>query len=385
MHHRGMPSPRVPSPAPSPRPRARLVALTAVVALCASLLGLAPDASPRAEAATGSDRFWAGQVYTGEFGAPSLLYEDGVYYAYATNTDGNNLPLLTSPDLVTWTAREAWPTSAGYSTWKGYNDAMPFPAPWAPGLAPNNKPGIWAPSVAKLKGRYVNAYTVQVKRSSNRHCLSLATAPEPTGPFRDRTKKTLHCSSDPMGSIDPAWLEYNGRVYLIWKNAGVKGSKPTQVMVRRMTKDGLGFRPGSTQRLLLQTAEPWEGNVIEAPSPIVVDGRIYLFYSGHQYTTSDYAIGYAICDGPLGPCRRGNGGKPLIATGGKVAGPGAQSAIIDTEGRLRLAYSAWEMGRVGYPKNASCRDTPQRCNQRRMYIATLDVLPNGQLTVLDRG
>lgn len=359
--------------------------LTAVLALCSTLLALGGTGGAPAVAATGSDRFWAGQVYTGEFGAPSILFENGLYYAYATNTDGNNLPLLTSPDLVTWTAREAWPTSAGYSSWKGYNDAMPFAAPWAPGLAPNNKPGIWAPSVAKLQGRYVNAYTVQVKRTSNRHCLSLATAPEPTGPFRDRTKKTLHCSSDPMGSIDPAWLQYGKRVYLIWKNAGVPGSKPTQVMVRRMTKDGLGFYPGSRQRLLLQTAEKWEGNVIEAPSPIVVDGRIYLFYSGNKYYESSYAIGYAVCESPLGPCKRRGNGKPLLASGGKVEGPGAQSAIIDHHGKLRLAYSAWEMGRVGYPKSAACRDTAAGCNQRRMYVATLGVQPNGDLTVLDRG
>ncbi len=140
--------------------------------------------SDRATAAMGGDRFWAGEVYTGEFGAPSIIRAGGTWYAYATNPDGNNLPAMTSEDLVTWRARHAWPLSAGYSSWKGYNDAMPFPAPWAEKYA-NGKPGIWAPAVKRIKGQYVDAYAVQPELSSNRHCITLATSEFPLGPFRE--------------------------------------------------------------------------------------------------------------------------------------------------------------------------------------------------------
>ena len=42
-------------------------------------------------------------------------------------------------------------------------------------------------------------------------------------------------------------------------------------------------------------------------------GRYYLFYSGAGYANSSYATGYAICDTPLGPCRRVSD-RPLLET-----------------------------------------------------------------------
>ncbi len=360
---------------------APVVGLPALLSVIALLLGSA--VVPAAEASTGGDRFWAGEVYRGEFAAPSIVHVASTYYAYATNLDGDNLPMMTSSDLSTWRAHQAWPLSRGFSSWRGYNDAMPFPARWAARRG-NGKPGVWAPSVIRAGGRWVDAYAVQMYRNSQRHCLTLATSPSPAGPFRDRSHGPLYCSSDPNGSIDPSWLSWNGRLYLVWKNAGVKGGKPTRIMVRRMTADGGGFMPGTRAHVLLQTARPWEGNVIEAPSPIVFGGRIYLFYSGNLYRGAHYAIGYAICAGPLGPCTRGSR-EPLLASGGAIAGPGAQSPIVDDAGRLRLAYSSWTSGHVGYPTSSACRDTAEGCNQRRLHLATLAVAAGGRLSVAHRG
>lgn len=356
--------------------RRALVAAT-VMSLGVALLGV-----PSSQASTGGDRFWAGQAYTGEFGAPSIIKVGDTYYAYATNGGGNNLPLLTSKDLKTWYSREAWPRELGLSDWAGYNDAMPFPAEWAAKME-NGKPSIWAPAVIELKGRFVNAHAIQVRNDSPRRCLTLATSPDPAGPFRDTSRRPLYCSSDPNGSIDPAWLTVGRKVYLIWKNAGVPGGKPTQIMARRMTPNGLGFARNSRAHMLLQTAQPWEGNVIEAPSPVYYKGRLYLFYSGNIFTGSKYAIGYAVCKGPLGPCHRVRR-TPLIASGGGIAGPGAQTPVVDNRGRLRLAYSAWRAGHVGYPESDACRETAAGCNQRRMYIATLGVGRGGKLFVRSR-
>ena len=356
--------------------------LLVVTGLVAAVALLSSTGTGGAAASTGGDRFWAGEAYSGEFGAPSIIRVGGTYYAYATNLDGNNLPAMTSEDLVTWRARHAWPLSAGYSTWKGYNDAMPFPARWAERY-PNGKPGIWAPAVKRIKGQYVDAYAVQPKLDSGRHCITLATSDFPLGPFRDTSSRPLTCSSDPMGSIDPCWLTWKRKLFLCWKNAGVRGSKPTEIMVRRMSQDGLRFRPGSREHVLLRTALPWEGNVIEAPSLVRYDGRLYLFYSGNKYTTSSYAIGYAVCASPTGPCSRVQQ-SPLLASGGGVAGPGAQVGFKDEQGRLRMAYSAWREGHVGYPRTDDCRERAAGCNQRRMYIATLATDAYGRLSVVDR-
>ena len=345
------------------------------------VLALLTSLVPPAKANIGGDRFWAGEVYSGEIGAPSLLRVGSTYYAYATNTDGHNLPVMTSSNLETWRARKAWPVSAGYSTWKGYNDAMPFPATWAAKMS-NGKPANWAPAVAYLAGRYVNAHAVQMRHGSARHCLTLATSPKPDGPFRNSSSKPFYCSSDPNGSIDPAWMQVGGKVYLIWKNAGIKGSKPTEIMARQMRPGGMRFARDSRARVLLRTQSSWEGNVIEAPAMIRYAGRYYLFYSGNHYATDRYAIGYATCTGPLGPCQRASTG-PLLATDDVLAGPGAQSPIVDQDGRLRLAYSAWRTGHVGYPTSKACLDTAAGCNQRRMYIATLAAAADGTLSVTD--
>jgi len=112
-------------------------------------------------------------------------------------------------------------------------------------------------------------------------------------------------------------------------------------------------------------------------------GRTYLFYSANRYSTARYATGYAICATPVGPCRRASNSplassSPLLATGGSVSGPGGPAAFVDTAGRLRLAYAAWDRGRVGYPKDTSSRGKPRGCNQRRLHVATLTVLADGR-------
>jgi beta-xylosidase len=373
---------------PTVRPPARKIRYARVLAVVAGLFA-ASFSAISAHASVGSDRFLAGQVYRGEFGAPSLLLIGKTYYAFGTNTSGDNLPAMTSADLSTWYARKAWPVSAGFSTWSGYNDAMPRPARWAAYYASKfggpPRTGAWAPSVAHVGSRFVAAYAVPVTSAPGRHCISIATSPSVLGPYRDDTTKPFVCSSDPLGSIDPQVLVTpSGTPYLIWKNAGVPGSVPTKVWSRRLASTGTAFAPGSHQHFLLQTKSPWEGNVIEAPAMQLYRGHWYLFYSGNKFMTTSYAIGYARCSGPLGPCHRPSA-RPLLATGGRVAGPGAQTALVDLSGQLRLGYSAWTIGRVGYPTSSTCQQTAAGCNQRRLHVALLSADSRGNLHVVNRG
>ena len=117
-------------------------------------------------------------------------------------------------------------------------------------------------------------------------------------------------------------------------------------------------------------------------------GRWYLFYSGGSYDDDSYATGYAICRTPIGPCTRA--AAPLLATGGRVSGPGGAMAFYDNVSRLRLAYAAWDFGRTGYPTSATCRQSPLGCNQRRLHVATVGPDPTpgalpGTLVVTARG
>jgi hypothetical protein len=226
---------------------------------------------------------------------------------------------------------------------------------------------------------------IPVPSDTQRRCISIASSSSPLGGFRDWSSAPIVCSNQPKGSIDPQIFQPgNGNSFLIWKNSGIPGQLATQIWVRRLDSTGLAFQPGTRAHLLLQTAQPWEGNVIEAPAMIHYAGHFYLFYSGNLYLTANYATGYAICSGPLGPCHRPVAG-PLIASGGGVAGPGAGTPFVDLHGQLRFAYAAWDAGHVGYPTSSSCLQTAEGCNQRRMHIAAMSVDANGllQVTAID--
>jgi beta-xylosidase len=361
--------------------RARPV-LVATLALAA--LGLAALASVTVTAATasvGSDDFRAGEVYRGDFPDPSVLRVGSTYYAYATNTGGKLLPAMTSTDLGTWRARY----SETGRWWE--NDALAQAPAWAKRHRAHGKWRVstWAPSVARVHGGYVAAYVAPVSVSPRKMCVSLAHASSPLGPFVDRSTRPLVCPRN-QGAIDPdiSYRDPSGSPYLVWKSEGIPGSQPTRIWSRRMNRTATAFAPGTRATNLLTTELGWEGNVIENPSMVRVGGRTYLFYSANRYTTAAYATGYAICAGPTGPCRRGSSA-PLLATGDSVSGPGGPAAFLDAAGGLRLAYAAWDIGRVGYPTSTGCRATAQGCNQRRLHVATLRVLPDGRLAVADRG
>jgi beta-xylosidase len=73
------------------------------------------------------------------------------------------------------------------------------------------------------------------------------------------------------------------------------------------------------------------------------DGRHYLFYSGEAYDGDLYAVGYATCAGPLGPCSDA-AENPILKTACRAHGPGHQALVRDREGDTWLVYHAWDPG-----------------------------------------
>lgn len=353
-----------------------LVALTALVGV-ASTVAL----STTADAAVGSDDFRAGQVYRGDFADPSVMRVGSTYYSYATNTGGKLLPSMTSTDLETWKARY----SSSGKWWR--NDALQAAPSWAKRHYAHGKWRVstWAPSVTAVDGGYVAAYVAPRSLNPTKMCVTLAYASSPLGPFVDTSRQPFVCRSDQQGSIDPEfYTDPSGNPTLLWKNEGIPRREPTRIWSRRLNRTATAFAPRSIPRNLLTTAQSWEGNVVENPSMVRYDGKIYLLYSANRYSTADYAIGYAVCRGPAGPCRRRAPG-PLLATGGSVAGPGGPDVFVDRDGSLRMAYAAWDRGHVGYPSSTACRSTAYGCNQRRLHVASLSSDVSGRLYVTDRG
>lgn len=245
-----------------------------------------------------------------------MLRVGGTYYAYGTNGDGKEVQTLTSTDLVHWRAR---------------GDALPEVGPWAyPGKT-------WAPEVlARGDGSFVLYYTA----NGGGQCVGRAIADDPAGPFVDRWEEPLVCRRDEGGSIDASpFRDDDGSLYLYWKNDGNANGQTTWLYGQRLSGDGTEL-VGEPARLASNDAG-WEGGVVEAPTMWRQDGRYLLFYSGEAYDGDLYAVGYATCDGPLGPCVDAPE-NPILKTACRARGPGHQAVVRDRAGDTWLVYHAWD-------------------------------------------
>jgi beta-xylosidase len=161
----------------------------------------------------------------------------------------------------------------------------------------------------------------------------------------DRSTSPFICPAG-GGAIDPEpFIDSDGRAYLLWKNYDGR----TGIMGQELAADGLS-RVGPA-RILAVADQPWEDGIVEAPTLLAVDGTYYLFYSGNRWATADYAIGYAVCASPLGPCGKPAAG-PWLASSASAQGPGSPSAFTDEHRDTWLAFHSWVKGKVGYPQGA---------------------------------
>jgi hypothetical protein len=305
--------------------RVRLATVAVTVAMLSGAgASQATAASPHAAAQSASVL-----AYRGDFPDPHVLRVGGVYYAYSTNVAGVNVPVMSSTDLVSWTATsEALP---------------PLPAWASPGRT-------WAPAVLARGGIYVLYYTV-TQTSTGRQCISVATAPSPAGPFRDTSSGPMVCQLSRGGSIDPyVFTDSNGSSYLLWKSDDNALGRPTSLWGRALASSGVGFAWFSSPvRLLTQTAA-WQAPAMEGPAMVRSGSTYFLFYGANNWESSASAIGYATCSRPLGPCVDRSTAGPWLATdpsGTGPVGPQGPTVFTDTSGRLRLGFAAW-YGPVGY-------------------------------------
>ncbi|WP_084474122.1 glycoside hydrolase family 43 protein [Deinococcus pimensis] len=259
-----------------------------------------------------------------DFPDPFILNVDGTYYAYATNTPEQHLPLRRSRDLVTW---EDLPDAMG-----------PLPR-WA-------RAGLtWAPDVMAVPGGFVLYYTVRHRRSGQQ-VIGAAFSTSPEGPFVDASRAPLITQHDLGGAIDAhAFIDTDGQRYLYWKNDGNSRGLRTWLWVQKLSEDGLTLlgRP----RKLIRNDRTWERHLIEAPFVVAREGRYHLFYSAAHYDDATYCVGHAVSHSPLGPFVKDARG-PLLATHGHVAGPGGQGVITDACGATWMYYHAWTAGQAGY-------------------------------------
>ena len=260
-----------------------------------------------------------------DFPDPFILQVGDFYWAYATNTSGKNVSLARSKDLIKWEL---------------LGDAMPALPKWSKltgGLT-------WAPEVIQIADKFVMYYTSRDK-ASDKQCVGVATSAKPEGKFKDTNGQAFVCQAKQGGTIDPdPFRDEDGKLYLYYKNDGNCCGYPTYIYAQEMASDGLSLLGEPAQ--LIRNDQGWEGHVIEAPTMFKHDGKYYLFYSGNDYGGVPYAVGYAICESPLGPCQKATE-NPILKSDvddktNLVIGPGHQT-LLQLSDQTWIFYHAWQM------------------------------------------
>lgn len=296
-------------------------------------------------------------VFSTNFPDPFILPHGGEFLAYATNAERGraNVQMARSTDLVNWEF---------VRNGERLHDAMPDLPPWA------REGWTWAPEVLEHEGRYLLYFTAKERRSQLQ-CVGVAEAADPLGPFTSRATEPLVCQREIGGTIDPhAYRDSDGQLYLYFKNDGNHPdfARATDIFAQRLSPDGLGL--AGEPVALLRNDKPWEEHVIESPTMTRHGDRYILFFSANHFgweehqRLSPYAMGYATCTGPMGPCTDAPE-NPILHSyndrrAGCLSGPGHQ-ALFEARGRQFIVFHA-------HAATRGCRRTQLG---RYMYVAPL--------------
>lgn len=158
---------------------------------------------------------------------------DGNFYVYATENI-RNLPIHRSKDLVDW-------EEVGTA----------FTDQTRPTFEPEG--GLWAPDINYIGGQYVLYYSMSVWGGEWTCGIGVATAEKPEGPFTDLGMMFRSNAIGVQNSIDPFYIEDNGKKYLFWGSfRGIYGIE--------LSNDGLSIKEGAEKKQIAGTA--YEGTYI---------------------------------------------------------------------------------------------------------------------------
>jgi beta-xylosidase len=275
-------------------------------------------------------------VLQSDFPDPSIIRVRNTFYAYATNAAGKNIQAARSTDLVNW-------------------EMLPDALPALPSWAQLGGSFVWAPDVIQIGDTFVMYYTAR-DAETNVQCIGVATSSSPDGKFKDTSSRPLVCQSDLGGTIDATPFRDGDKLYLYFKNDGNSRGLTTSIWAQELSPDGLSVVDKPTQ--LIHNDKPWEGSVVEAPNMFKHDNQYYLFFSANNYADQTYAVGYATCQSPMGPCTQAPE-NPILAsrlTQPFVIGPGGQT-VFQLGDQTWILYHAWDMDGSG-----------QRGDSRNMWL-----------------
>jgi arabinan endo-1,5-alpha-L-arabinosidase len=295
-----------------------------------------PAAQPTSAALVPAAGSYTNPVLDKDFPDPTLIHApDGLYYAYATQTlrDGRwiNIQVASSKNLVDW---------------EHLGDALPEKPGWA-----QETQDFWAPSVIFDGTTYFMYYsaTPDVCHEPQRgHCLAIATATSPAGPFVDMGMPLLLGMGfeyiDPMAYDDPA----TGKRLLYW------GSGFQPIKMQELAEDRISFAPGS-QPVDLIWPNPAKGafpRLVEAAWVARHDDFYYLFYSGDNCCgpAAHYGVMVARSKNAGGPFEtleeaKGVPHSLMLFKSERWLAPGHNCVVTDKAGEEWILYHAIDVNR----------------------------------------
>ena len=268
---------------------------------------------------------------SGNLGDPDVIKVGDTWYLYPSQDPERDpgFRVWSSTDLINWENR-------GY-VWTPTPDSWNAPPP----AGEETNCTYWAPSVHPSQDGFYFYYTANCR-------IGVAFAQSPLGPFEDVLEHPLvgngfgGIGNGVFGevardydelAIDPFLLqEPDGKQYLFFAAYSPLSS------IYGLELEDYTTPVGSPQELLVPDT-PWESVVLEGPWLEKVEDSFHLMYSGNFVHTTDYAIGVARADHPLGPYNK-YPQNPILSsnTAADFLGPGHHSVVTGRHGDRLIFY-----------------------------------------------
>ncbi len=252
---------------------------------------------------------------------PYFVEHDGSYY-YCWSDGGINVAKINSLDNITKNTRNKG--KCVFSGSNGYGQ-------------------IWAPELHYIDGEWY-IYVAMTKGSDNNedhrmYCLK-GSSQDPTKPFEvigqvtDKTNKW---------AIDGTVFTYNDELYTVWSGWEGNNNVSQKLYIAHMSNPWTI----DSKRVLISEPTTWDAytqgpSVNEGPCALIVDGKLFILYSGNGSWTDDYCIGYVSLDGddPLDSNSWNKSRTPILSKNEKAYGPGHCSLFKAEDGSYWIAYHA---------------------------------------------
>ena len=261
---------------------------------------------------------------------PFILEAEGWYYIYGTHA-ADGIVVYRSKDLKSWSDRCG----------KAKNKlALHKDDVWGDKM-------YWAPEVYKVGDRYLMTYSCQEH-------ICYAESDSPMGPFVQREHSPY--LPQEKGIDSSIFIDDDGKAYMFW----VRFTNGNAIWVAQMSDDLHHVKLETARHLLDAKEGTWEhllGRVVDGPMVIKLDGKYYLTYSGNDFRSQDYAVGYAVADEPMGPYKRYEG-NPILHRHMGYYGTGH--------------HALFKKGR-GYYMVYHAHNSGQRVQTRQTLIAPLSI------------